>query len=237
MGGLILLVALCVVMALASFLAGALPLSMTLTQSQMRLISSIGIGILVGTSLIVIIPEGIEAAAAPAEASRIHKTRSLLRRSPWTFGIETHDIIETFPAIRTAADGGRMRNGEADGTLPRIEMRQSRTSITRREDDEGLDGTPTVAPPATGGSHAQHFEIPTLEIGFSMILGFVLMFLIDRIPRHATESFRPAPETRHMSLDNLGGDTSSIDEEADGFLGSLTPTPAVREVLPPRSAW
>lgn len=59
-----------------------------------------------------------------------------------------------------------------------------------------------------------------------MIAGFILMFLIDRLPRHATESLRAGPETHHMSLDDLGGgDTASIDEEADGFLNSLAPTP------------
>ncbi|KAK2070654.1 hypothetical protein P8C59_005131 [Phyllachora maydis] len=76
MGGLLILLALSVVMALASFLAGALPLSMTLSQSQLRLTSSIGIGILVGTALIVIIPEGIEAVATTSGSlARSHQPR------------------------------------------------------------------------------------------------------------------------------------------------------------------
>ncbi len=57
------------------------------------------------------------------------------------------------------------------------------------------------------------------------MLGFVLMFLIDRLPRHATEQFQAAPTTRHISLDNLGSTSISGEEEADGFLGSLAPTP------------
>ncbi|MCP6025949.1 hypothetical protein NL375_32460, partial [Klebsiella pneumoniae] len=36
--------------------------------------------------------------------------------------------------------------------------------------------------------HEHEHAIPTFEIGFSLILGFLLMFLIDRLPRHATES-------------------------------------------------
>ncbi|EHL02365.1 putative Zinc transporter ZIP9 [Glarea lozoyensis 74030] len=59
--GLFLLLVLSLLMAIASFIAGALPLSMTLSSSQLRMISTIGMGVLVGTSLIVIIPEGIEA--------------------------------------------------------------------------------------------------------------------------------------------------------------------------------
>lgn len=72
--------------------------------------------------------------------------------------------------------------------------------------------------------HTHEHTVPTFEIGFSLILGFLLMFLVDRLPRHASESLQ-APQMRHISLDNLNGDSASVDEEADGFLGSLTPTP------------
>ena len=57
MAGLFTLLALSLVMAVASFVAGILPLSFSLSQSQLRMISTIGMGVLVGTSLIVIIPE------------------------------------------------------------------------------------------------------------------------------------------------------------------------------------
>ncbi|KAL7948281.1 ZIP zinc transporter domain-containing protein [Trichoderma barbatum] len=237
MGGLLLLVGLCIVMAVASFLAGALPLSMTLSQSQLRLISSIGVGVLVGTSLIVIIPEGIETAVTPAEASHLHKARSLVKRSPWTLGVEPRDIIEAFPVVRTSITRNTIHDGLAS-ISPRIEITESRGATKRQNDEEDIpQGSPQDTPEhdeheehedgGDGAEHAHTHEVPTLEIGFSMIAGFILMFLIDRLPRHATESLRSTPETRHMSLDDLGGggDTASIDEEADGFLTSLTPTP------------
>jgi zinc transporter 9 len=44
----------------SSFLAGILPLSLSLSPRQLRVITLLGTGVLVGTSLIVIIPEGIE---------------------------------------------------------------------------------------------------------------------------------------------------------------------------------
>ncbi|TEA19279.1 Zinc transporter ZIP9 [Colletotrichum sidae] len=69
-----------------------------------------------------------------------------------------------------------------------------------------------------------HGEVPTFYIGLSMILGFVLMFLIDRLPRHATGR-QTEPQMRHVSLDNLGGAPSAGDEESEGFLGSLAPPP------------
>ncbi|KAL7930505.1 ZIP zinc transporter domain-containing protein [Trichoderma chlorosporum] len=235
MGGLLLLVGLCIVMAVASFLAGALPLSMTLSQSQLRLISSIGVGVLVGTSLIVIIPEGVETAVTPAEASHLHKARSLVRRSPWNLGVEPRDIIEAFPVVRTAVARATIQDDLAS-ISPRIEVTES-YGATKRQDDEDIpESSPDTVPEhdeheenedgGDGAEHAHSHEVPTLEIGFSMIAGFILMFLIDRLPRHATESLRSSPETRHMSLDDLGGgDAASIDEEADGFLNSMTPTP------------
>ncbi|EHK45674.1 uncharacterized protein TrAtP1_012705 [Trichoderma atroviride] len=234
MGGLLLLVGLCIVMAVASFLAGALPLSMTLSQSQLRLISSIGVGVLVGTSLIVIIPEGIETAVTPGEASHLHKVRSLVRRSPWALGIEPRDIIETFPVVRTAAARDVIPSSDLASISPRVQVSQSYQAIKRQnEEEEQPQEPPQPAPEQEEDEHkedetehAHSHEVPTLEIGFSMIAGFILMFLIDRLPRHATESLRSGPETHHMSLDDLGGgDTASIDEEADGFLNSLAPSP------------
>lgn len=234
MGGLLLLVGLCIVMAVASFLAGALPLSMTLSQSQLRLISSIGVGVLVGTSLVVIIPEGIETAVTPAEASHLHKVRSLVRRSPWALGIDPRDIIQTFPVAQTTAPRDTIQSSDLASISPRIEISQSYQAIKRRDDGEEHSQEPSQPAPEqeehehkeNETEHAHSHEVPTLEIGFSMIAGFILMFLIDRLPRHATESLRSGPETHHMSLDDLGGgDTASIDEEADGFLNSLAPTP------------
>ncbi|CAN6594891.1 metal homeostasis factor Atx2p [Trichomonascus vanleenenianus] len=60
MGAFVTLLLLCVLMLGASFLAGLAPVSFNLTPERIQRISSLGIGILVGTSLIVIIPEGVE---------------------------------------------------------------------------------------------------------------------------------------------------------------------------------
>ncbi|CEI68693.1 hypothetical protein FVEN_g7954 [Fusarium venenatum] len=268
MGGILLLLGLCLVMALASFLAGALPLSMSLSQSQLRLLSSVGVGILVGTSLIVIIPEGIEAATSPAEAAHMHRVRSLVRRSPWNHPILARGLPESIATISTGPIQKRDEELDIEATIRRA--KQSATGNTRVEradvhstveaaadvpaiptaadvtedsasENKGTEKTETEKDDGHGhdedheaehdheheGEHeSEHAHaVPTFEIGFSLILGFLLMFLIDRLPRHATESLHSAPQTRHISLDNLNGDSASVDEEADGFLGSLTPSP------------
>lgn len=60
MDGLFPLLSLSAVMATASFLVGLLPLSFSMSQSRLRLIATLGVGVLVGTSLTVIIPEGVD---------------------------------------------------------------------------------------------------------------------------------------------------------------------------------
>ncbi|ODA81577.1 hypothetical protein RJ55_00077 [Drechmeria coniospora] len=269
MGGMLLLLALCVVMALASFFAGALPLSMTLTQSQLRLITSIGVGILVGTSLIVIIPEGIEAAAMATSPSHIHNARSLATRAPWKFAMEKRQVHEsTTPAIvaakRDAVSGDALRQLVSNAATPLT----APASVRKREGGRAVDDSEpaTTMPRKVAGEgeedkgegkkgkekekekekegdeeggvegdgdgdgdgdakHEEHFSIPGFEVGFSMVLGFVLMFLIDRIPRHATETFQSSAETTHMSLDNLGSGDGAGDPESVGFLDTLAPTP------------
>lgn len=53
------LVILCVVMLVGSYLAGSIPLVMKLSDEKLRLVTVLGAGLLVGTALTVIIPEGI----------------------------------------------------------------------------------------------------------------------------------------------------------------------------------
>ncbi|KAI5862317.1 Zinc/iron permease [Durotheca rogersii] len=232
--GLLVLLALTVVMALASFLAGALPLSMSLSQSQLRLISSIGVGILVGTSLIVIIPEGIgaitETSAVPAHSQNtrnIHAPKSLLEVK-W---VDSRSLSSQGDLAWTNVPG---RKGDGDDALHArsgaMIPEESSTSFApyARNPTEDQGTASDVEPNPEGGHrHAQGgFELPTFYIGLSLILGFVLMFLIDRLPRHASENFQPPPAPRHISLSNLGGSSLAGGvEEREGFLGSLAPTP------------
>jgi zinc transporter 9 len=193
---------------------------MTLSPSQLRLISSIGVGILVGTSLIVIIPEGIEAIASASEAAAHpggHKAR------------------QSLPSRRAEVVWKRGTNalGGGDNKLYTLPSRHIPPPLARDippsapvEPREG-DKPDAVANPQPPPAHPDDdTHLPTFEIGFSLILGFVLMFLIDRLPRHATERFHSAPTTRHISLDNLASSSSANgDEESEGFLGSLAPSP------------
>jgi zinc transporter 9 len=187
---------------------------MTLSQSQLRLISSLGIGILVGTSLIVIIPEGIEAVATTGLAGHTHGARHAPNLSWAEVSWSVRNVAEV--SVRHDA---RNRAVGRDITLDTFPTEGQ----VRR--DEGSD-KPDVdkQPEPTKPDNAQP-ALPTFFIGFALMTGFVLMFLVDRLPRHATENFQAAPATRHISLDNLESSSVTGPDESDSFLGSLAPTP------------
>ena len=76
--GVVTVVVLSFVMFIASFGAGTVPLAMSLNQERMSIVSSLGVGLLVGTSLGVVLPEGIEMLYAPVQSTARHK---LLRKA------------------------------------------------------------------------------------------------------------------------------------------------------------
>ncbi|TAQ87511.1 hypothetical protein B7494_g4146 [Chlorociboria aeruginascens] len=212
--GLFMLLILSVVMALASFLAGALPLSMTLSTSQLRLISTIGMGVLVGTSLIVIVPEGIEAIYSANSAGHSHTSNSV--------GMQQRGVQWPNAGLNAIIqrEASPLQTGDAPGTPIEIRAAVPVDTETEHSEEDREDAH----------KDEEHEEdAPTFFIGLSLILGFILMFLIDKLPRHASENLQPPPPTRHISLDNLSQglhtNTSTSDEESETFLQSLTPTP------------
>jgi zinc transporter 9 len=196
---------------------------MTLSSSQLRLISTIGMGILVGTSLIVIIPEGIEAVYSSGSGGHSHLRRGL--QTQWTSSISygaagvlsTRDTIPIEPVIYSPELAIR------EALEPDVDSGESTPKGTDHEDlsTPGSEETPT--------HDTAERSPPTFYIGLSLILGFVLMFLIDKLPKHASDNLQSPPQTRHISLDNLsqGLHSSAALEngESESFLQSLTPTP------------
>jgi len=159
-------------------------------------------GVLVGTSLVVIIPEGIEAIYSSGTEVHMHTRRS----------VQSRDLDVRWPS--TGIHSFLQRD------------------VPREAADVDAFNVPGPVIPDKAGipSPSEHQDPPTFYIGFSLITGFILMFLIDKLPRHASENLQAPPPTRHISLDNLSQglhstSISSGDEESDSFLQSLTPTP------------
>ncbi|KAF8466624.1 Zinc/iron permease [Kalaharituber pfeilii] len=176
--GLFTLILFSIAMAVASFGAGMLPLAMTLSPSRMRLISAIGMGVLVGTSLIVIIPEGIDTLYS-VKAVDTHK------RS-WTSNSDLSILTRRLPSAEGALD-----------TSLAIEI----PPLTPRNPEADNNGD------VHDGDHHDHSsEIPSPHayIGLSLIAGFILMYLIDTLPpliSHLRSSSSSAPS--YITLNNL----------------------------------
>lgn len=175
---------------------------------------------LVGTSLIVIIPEGIDAVYTASSAATPHPKRYttlLSRQLEVRWARPAPPPIDAFSAIHAGADSKVESTENASG--------KEVTSAPK---------PPTEPPGGTPQPESGHKEESAHGyVGLALTLGFILMFLIDKLPRHASETLQSAPPPRHIALDNLSGglarsgsgSPSEGDEESDSFLHSLTPTP------------
>ncbi|KAF2206901.1 hypothetical protein CERZMDRAFT_63202 [Cercospora zeae-maydis SCOH1-5] len=190
--GLLLLLLLSLVMAGASFAAGILPLSFALTPRQLRLITALGTGVLVGTALIVIIPEGVETLYAASRSGNGHNgvvagaglalsrewpkenRRSIIitRDSPVAAALE----VNAHPGFRSGPDDGFQTAPHAEGSYP-------------LSSDPGHE--PGVAVTPFGPSTLPVDREPHVWVGVSVIFGFILMYLIDTLPRHLNKNSRP----------------------------------------------
>ena len=198
-------------------MAGLLPLSVALSQRQLRFIAHLGTGILVGTSLIVIIPEGIETMYSAGGHGRAHaghaaRVRSLSARLPRP---------DTQPVM---GPGAAAVSGQ-DAALP------PRSIVVGRAVDDGADALPNGGPDthgtgdddsteglsdshgrvqrpgdadSAGDEDAGHGEgrDPHAYVGVSLVLGFVLMYLVDVVP-DAFAGPAPSYQPMHISLSNL----------------------------------
>jgi zinc transporter 9 len=214
---------------------------MSLSQSQLRLISTIGMGVLVGTALIVVIPEGIEAVYTAELGGHTHGKRTAWvsetsnvqkwNRRSFPLHVEAHEEIPVL-RVREASDAdafNALPGPVIPTTLAKVAKTTKGSTPTTRMDHAGTSAAEVMSPATE--DHSSAHSPPTFLVGFSLILGFVLMFLIDKLPRHATETLQQPPPPRHISLNNLSQGLHETaagatgDEESESFLQSLTPSP------------
>jgi solute carrier family 39 (zinc transporter), member 9 len=176
--------------------------------------------------MIVIIPEGIEAMVSSGVEAHAHSGRSIaspvvVPRGPVAAQLESANGAL---AARDAAP-------DLDSYIRSVISGGEADLRGRRADDNDHGHSHEKGAGKEGQAHDDeddhdHVEVPTFYIGLSMVLGFVLMFLIDRIPRHATDQLGSRPQMRHVSLNNLGASaTTGEEEQEEAFLGGLAPPP------------
>ncbi|PWW79543.1 Zinc/iron permease [Tuber magnatum] len=197
--GLFTLLLFSIVMAITSFGAGMLPLAVSLSPSQLRLISTVGMGVLVGTSLIVIIPEGIDTmySAKTAPLSTMSSTSGpMLRRraatAPWS---EHAANLPHYPHHRS-------RDAEA---IEAPDAKAHTATTSSHGHDHDSEHKPEPSHPEHEHEHEPSHSTTNTEtahkwVGLSLISGFILMYLIDVLPHQA---HKHNPQPYHIEIDNL----------------------------------
>jgi zinc transporter 9 len=114
----------------SSFLAGIVPLSFNLSTRQLRIITLLGTGVLVGTSLIVIIPEGIETMYSAGTTARTHSARNTQPTIPSVTSMQK-DITHPakFPTWKRAdgVDTNKLSAGAVKA--PAVDMSSDKAAI------------------------------------------------------------------------------------------------------------
>ncbi|OJD17166.1 hypothetical protein AJ78_02710 [Emergomyces pasteurianus Ep9510] len=222
MDGLFTLLSLSFVMAIISFVVGSLPLSFSLSSSQLRLVSALGVGVLVGTSLIVIIPEGVDTLYSSVTLSHTRSNKedlSIAARG----GNHVLNVRWLHPSVNTAVtrrDTPQLEDNAKADSPPEVDPGESgeggRLHIPGvHEDNE--KGNAKAKEKDAGGEPQQ--SSPHAWVGVALISGFILMYLIDTLPSSASSSAKQQRRPYHISLDNLGsglGRASSPSRNGDG---------------------
>ncbi|CAO3648555.1 unnamed protein product [Mucor fragilis] len=180
-------------MLVGSYVAGSLPLTTKLSDRKIRILNAFGAGLLIGTSLMVVIPEGVETIYSSRTSSSLVNSNSL----PKSHYAKIPDLstLDTTTNKNWAAAHGQENVEEEDDAMYKVVTKRSPTTTAEEVEEEKEEGKEHVA------------------VGLSLIIGFALMFIIDQVSSlHMT-----APNSNgieYSELGTVGGGSLEHAEEA-----------------------
>ena len=192
-----------------------LPLYFSLSARQLRLITALGTGVLVGTALIVIIPEGVETLYSASGSSHSHGKRDVSLGTGTSGDSHAGGLLATLRLDARRRDvtavpvyTGATSDEGAAHVEPVAEANQDAPEAAEEKEQEQED----TENDANDQPHDDNeFEEPSHDphawVGISLITGFILMYLIDTLPRQATTTNQP--QRFHISLNNLSFNRSA----------------------------
>lgn len=180
-------------------------------------------GVLVGTSLVVIIPEGVETLYSANVSKRRNdiSTRSI----PVSWQHQNVPAVATFSNADESgilhasapAQSGLHSPPLSPGSEGTIYVTRDAASTGTGELHERMEDSSSDKSDATEDKEDDDIGSPHAWIGIALISGFILMYLIDKLPDFATPKSPRAPY--HISLDNLSsGLRRSSSPSRDGGL-------------------
>uniref|UniRef100_A0A0K0FFC8 Zinc transporter ZIP9 (inferred by orthology to a human protein) n=1 Tax=Strongyloides venezuelensis TaxID=75913 RepID=A0A0K0FFC8_STRVS len=186
-------------MFIGSYVAGLIPLAFTLNENKVRLLSIFGAGLLIGTALSVIIPEGVVALYSIQEESHtlypnpINNTNNKIKKDDKTVKDDNNNVI-------------------VGNLLKKREVFHQEVSIS---EDKNYD-----IKHFDKHTHS-HKEYHTQEIGLSLVTGFMFMFLVDHITNLTSTANSPLLRNKVTATVGL-----VVHAAADGIaLGSAAASP------------
>lgn len=147
-------------------------------------------GVLVGTSLIVIIPEGVDT---------LYDAKSHNGHQDISSRAVNLDWQQNAPVATTATPNSYAEHPDVPGLLPTPE---TAIYVTRNEKPDLHERKEETSQDQTSEDHDGESS-PHAWIGVALVSGFILMYLIDKLPEFASPSKQQRPPY-HISLDNLG---------------------------------
>lgn len=173
-------------------------------------------GVLVGTALIVIIPEGVEtlysasdySAEAHSRRSTIPDTRVVQRNVEGLRALDLRaislqdDLPEANPFSSLPGpvlpENAKTLDSDAHSKTPPVTPTES-GKVGILEDDTSTISAPSLEKPEKTAQSSQIKREPHAWIGLSLICGFILMYLLDTLPLLAP----PAPQRPHSNIYSL----------------------------------
>ncbi|OJD23669.1 hypothetical protein ACJ73_04978 [Blastomyces percursus] len=190
-------------------------------------------GVLVGTSLIVIIPEGVETLYSSAAVSHTHPNKRGVNivNGGRNHALDTrwqHPNVNTLVIRRdTSQPEDSVKAGSSEAVDPGESGEGGRLRILG--DHKGHDNDNRKAKEKDGAKPKP--SSPHAWVGIALISGFILMYLIDTLPSLASASSKHQQRPYHISLDNLGfglGLSSSPSRNNGSLLATATASSAAR---------
>ena len=155
-------------------------------------------GVLVGTSLIVIIPEGVETlySATTVTKKSLNTRTSAVNWQPQGLAGATTVLNDGSDALTSPSDiSVPSLSLDGESTQPIVARSDETQLLHARNEESSSDKSSEEEEGKESSPHAW--------IGIALVSGFILMYLIDKVPEFAS----PTKNERvpyHISLDNLG---------------------------------
>ncbi|KAL8921590.1 MAG: hypothetical protein Q9172_003949 [Xanthocarpia lactea] len=164
-----------------------------MSQTRLQLISTVGMGVLVGTSLIVIIPEGVDTLYSASESPLSH-THTRRQYPPQTLDVRWQHRSDTHLPKRDELgspvtpspfypDSSNLNPDSVHSNDPPRTPTTPGVVGVLEADPSLSSSSPSSLPSATTPApNTDSSRSPHAWIGISLILGFILMYLLDTLP-------------------------------------------------------